>query len=128
VTRALAGAAAAPPARHAGGLRGIDLTDAQREQVRTIMQNHQAEFQQAATRLREAHRALADATQAESLNEQAVRERSAAVGSAMGEDAILRAKVRAEVMGMPARATRPASAPPAVRSPRGREKSSTQVS
>lgn len=78
-------------------LRGIDLTEAQREQVRTIMQSHQTEFQQVRTKLRDAHRAMADAVQAEMLDEAAIRARSADVGSAMADEAVLNAKVRAEV-------------------------------
>ena len=82
------------------GLRGIDLTDAQREQVRTIMQTHQSQFQQANTRLRDAHRAFAESVQAESLNEATVRARSADVANAMAEQAILRARVRGEVLNI----------------------------
>jgi len=82
------------------GLRGIDLPDAQREQVRAIMESHQAEFQQAATRLREAHRGFAEAVRADALDESAVRARSTAIAAAMADEAILRAKVRAEVQGI----------------------------
>jgi protein CpxP len=82
------------------GLRGIELTDAQREQVRTIMQTHQSEIQQANTKLREAHRAFAESAQAESLNEATLRARSADIASAMAEQAILRARVRVEVLNI----------------------------
>jgi Spy/CpxP family protein refolding chaperone len=82
------------------GLRGIELTETQREQVRTIMERHQTGLQQAMTRLRDAHRGLAEATQADSLNEQTVRTQAAAVGSAMADEAILRARMRSEVLAI----------------------------
>jgi protein CpxP len=93
---------AAGPRGFAGdlGLRGIDLTEAQREQVRGIMQSHQAEFQQAGTRLRDAHRAFGEAVNATPLDEAAVRARSTDIAGAMAEEAILRAKVRAEVFNL----------------------------
>jgi protein CpxP len=82
------------------GLRGVELTDAQREQFRTIVESHRAERQAVATKLREAHRGLAEATRAETINEAAIRARSAEVATAMADEAILRAKVRSEVFGI----------------------------
>lgn len=77
------------------GLRGVQLTDAQREQVQSIMQSHRAEFDNVGKALGEAHRAFAEATR--SGDEAAIRARSTAVANAMAEEAILRAKVRSEV-------------------------------
>jgi protein CpxP len=82
------------------GLRGIELSDAQREQVAAIRQSHQAEFEQVRTRVREAHRAFAEAVNAQPLNDATVRARSADVGAAMADEAILQAKVRAEVFNI----------------------------
>ena len=82
------------------GLRGIDLTDAQRDQVKAIMESHKSEFEQAGTKLRDAHRALAQATGAETIDEAAIRARSTEVATAMADEAILRAKVRSEVFGI----------------------------
>lgn len=82
------------------GLRGVDLTDAQREQVRTIMEAHKDELAQVGTRLREAHRALGAAAEAEPIDEAAIRSASTAVATALADEAILRAKVRAEVSGI----------------------------
>jgi Spy/CpxP family protein refolding chaperone len=82
------------------GLRGIQLSDAQREQFRTIIESHRAERQAVATKLRQAHRGLAEATRAETINEATIRARSAEVASAMADEAILRAKVRSEVFGI----------------------------
>jgi protein CpxP len=82
------------------GLRGIDLTDAQRNQVQTILQSHQEARRAAHTKLREAHRGLAEATRVEVIDEAAVRARSADVATAMADEAILRARIRAEVHGI----------------------------
>ena len=79
------------------GLRGVQLTDAQREQVRSIMQSHRAEFDNVHKALREAHRSFAEASRAATVDEAALRARSSAVANAMADEAILRAKVRAEV-------------------------------
>ena len=80
------------------GLRGIELTDAQREQVRSIMDAHKTEFDATSTKLRDAHRLFAEATiEAATVDESAVRAAATAVAAAMADEAILRAKVRAEV-------------------------------
>ena len=78
-------------------LRGIELTDAQRDQIRSIMESHTAEFDAAGTKRREAHRAFASAVEAEASDENAIRSASAAIGAAMADEALLRAKVRTEV-------------------------------
>src|SRR5262245_761389 len=46
------------------GLRGVQLTDEQREQVRSIMDSHKAELDEIGSKLRDAHRALAEAVDA----------------------------------------------------------------
>ena len=79
------------------GLRGIELTDAQREQVRSIMEGHRAAFESVGKALRDAHRAFGEASRAAVVDEAAIRTHSTAVANAMAEEAILRAKVRAEV-------------------------------
>jgi Spy/CpxP family protein refolding chaperone len=82
------------------GLRGVQLSDAQRDQVRSIMQSHRTEFDNTRKALAEARRAFAEATRAATYDEATIRARSTAVATAMAEDAILRAKVRAEVHGL----------------------------
>jgi periplasmic protein CpxP/Spy len=77
------------------GLHGVQLTDAQRDQVRSIMEAHRTEFDNLAKALREAHRGFADAVR--SGDESTIRARSTAIGTAMADEAILRAKVRSEV-------------------------------
>ena len=80
------------------GLRGLDLSDAQREQVKTIVDSHRDELRQVGEKMREAHKAFAEATNAETIDEAAIRAKSTAVASAMADEAVLRAKVRAEVL------------------------------
>lgn len=82
------------------GLRGLDLSDAQKEQVKSIMESHKAEFQAIGEKMRAAHDGLAQATQAETVDESAIRASTGAVASAMADEAILRAKVRAEVQAI----------------------------
>jgi periplasmic protein CpxP/Spy len=79
------------------GLRGVELTEAQRDQVQSIMESHRTEFTAARQALRDAHRGFAEAAQATSIDEGTLRARSTAVANAMADEAILRAKVRAEV-------------------------------
>jgi periplasmic protein CpxP/Spy len=79
------------------GLRGIDLTDAQREQVRAIMESNRTALEQASKTLREAHRAFAEATAGATIDEAALRARSTTLAGAMADEAIVRSKVRAEV-------------------------------
>ena len=79
------------------GLRGVQLTDAQREQARSILDSHKTVLDEVAAKLRAAHVAFAQAVQAGAVDEAAIRERSTAVANAMADEAILRAKVRVEV-------------------------------
>lgn len=82
------------------GLRGVALTDSQREQVRAILESHGAALAEARQTLRDARRAFADAAHAQPVDEALVRERSAALAAAMANEAILLANVRAEVHGI----------------------------
>jgi Spy/CpxP family protein refolding chaperone len=75
----------------------VDLTDAQREQVQSIVQSHRAEFDTVGQALRDAHRAFAEATRTATVDESTVRTRSTALAAAMADEALLRAKVRSEV-------------------------------
>jgi len=84
---------------HVEALRGLDLTDAQREQVRSIMESHREEARAVAERSRTAMEALEAATQS-GTDEAAIRQQGEALGVALGEAAVLRARVRAEVWGV----------------------------
>jgi len=82
------------------GLRGVELADAQREQVKTIVDSHRDEMRAVGEKMREAHRAFAESTRAETIDESAIRAKSTAVAAAMADEAILRAKVRTEVLAI----------------------------
>lgn len=79
------------------GLRGVQLTDAQREQVRSIMESHREEFADLRTKLGAAHCGFAEAARVGAVDEAAIRTQSTAVAGAMADEAILRARVRVQV-------------------------------
>ena len=64
----------------------LDLDDAQREQVNSVMQQN-----------RESHRALEEAVAADVLNEQAIRAAASALGVAQGDAAVRRAYARNQI-------------------------------
>jgi periplasmic protein CpxP/Spy len=82
------------------GLRGIELTEAQREQVRAVMESHREQFADLRQKLAAAHRAFAEATRGDAVDEAAIRSQSTAVANAMADEAILRAQVRAQAQAL----------------------------
>lgn len=82
------------------GLRGLDLTDAQREQVKGLMESHKAEFDAQLQKLGPAHKALQDTIMAETLDETAIRQRAAELAAVEADGAVLRAKVFAQVWAL----------------------------
>jgi protein CpxP len=81
-------------------LRALDLTDAQREQVRGVMQAHQAAFKEIGDRMRTARQALDAAVTGDTLDETAVRAKSADVAAVEADAAVLRARVHQEVFSL----------------------------
>ena len=73
------------------------MTEAQREQVRSIMESHRDEFADVREKLGVAHRAFAEVTRGDAVDEAAIRTESTAVANAMADEAILRARVRTQV-------------------------------
>lgn len=82
------------------GLRALDLTEAQREQVKATMEAHQAEFTAQASRARAARTALHGAVTAGTFDEAAVRQAAAGVASIEADRAVLGAKAYAEVWAL----------------------------
>jgi periplasmic protein CpxP/Spy len=82
------------------GLRQLELTDAQREQLRGVMQSHQAEFREIGDRLRTAYQALDATVTADAVDESAIRARSADVAAIQADAAVLRAKVHQEIFSL----------------------------
>lgn len=81
-------------------LRGLNLTDAQEEQVREIRQRHREEASQAAGRVREAMAAQRKAVQAIPLNEGQIRATTFALAEAQTEAAIQQARVNSEIWSL----------------------------
>ena len=82
------------------GLRALELTDAQREQIRGIAKNHEAEFREIGARLRTAHRAVNALVTADTVDEAAIRARSTELGAVEADAAVMRAKVHQEVFSV----------------------------
>lgn len=81
-------------------LRALDLTEAQREQVKGVMDAHKAEFEAQMQKLGPARRALQETITAETLDETAIRQRAAELAAVEADGAVLRAKVHAQVWGL----------------------------
>ena len=76
---------------------GIDLTEDQRQQVRSIMESHRDQMQQVGEKVRTAREGMQALIEADTLDESAIRAKAAEVAAAEADAAIMQAKVRAEV-------------------------------
>jgi len=75
----------------------LDLDDAQREQVRNVMQENRESRRTLGRAVREATGALEEAVAADVLDEQGVRAAANALGVAQGDAAVQRARVRNQI-------------------------------
>lgn len=82
------------------GLRALDLTDAQREQVKATMDAHKATFDAQRDKLEAAHKALNEAITAGPFDEATVRQKAADLAVLDADGAVLRAKVYSEVWAL----------------------------
>lgn len=82
------------------GLRGLDLTETQREQVRATLESHKAEFEAQGTKAQAARKALNEAITAETFDEGAIRQKAADAALVEADGAVLRAKVHSEVWAL----------------------------
>ncbi len=78
-------------------LRGLDLTDAQREQVRGIMTARQADFKAIRDRLKAAHEARHQAVTRVPVDENEIRARVSEASAVEADFAILRARIHEQV-------------------------------
>ena len=78
-------------------LKGLDLTDAQRDQIRSILEARRAANEPLMERARTAREALQQAMQAQPVDEATIRARSADLGAVEADLAIARAQVQAEI-------------------------------
>jgi Spy/CpxP family protein refolding chaperone len=84
----------------ARGLRALDLSDGQREQVRGIMDARRAEFTAIGERLRAAQRGLDALVTADVVDETAIRAKIADIAAVQADAAVLRARVHQEVFSI----------------------------
>jgi len=77
--------------------RALNLTDAQRDQIKAIADSHKDEWKALADRERTARVALMTAVTADTIDEAAIRQKSAEVAAVEADAAVARAHAHAEV-------------------------------
>ena len=85
------------PGRGGFPLAQLDLSDAQREQVKAVMERHREDMQTLGTRLREAHDAQRAAVEAVPVNEGLIRTTSQSIAAAQTDMALLQARIHNDV-------------------------------
>lgn len=89
--------------RHPGvmlPLAQLDLTEAQREQVRGVLQSHREEMQATHEKLRAAAKAKDDAVKAVPFDEGTIRQRAAELAEIDSDAAVLHARLHSEVFAL----------------------------
>ena len=76
----------------------LNLTDAQRDQVKSVVDSHQAEVRPLGEKAMTARRALEQAVTADTIDEGAIRAKAADVASVESDMAVARARVYADVL------------------------------
>ncbi len=79
------------------GMRELELTDAQREQIRGVAESHREQFKGTAEALMKARKELHDVITSGSGDEAAIREKAAAVAKVEADAAVSQAKLHNEV-------------------------------
>jgi periplasmic protein CpxP/Spy len=82
------------------GLRQLDLSDAQKEQIRNIQQAHRDEARQLAQRTQAAQRELNLAAEGTGVDEANIRDKANALAAVVADRTIHRAKVNAEIFNV----------------------------
>ena len=80
--------------------RALNLTDAQRDQIKAIADSHKDEWKALATRERTARTALMATVTADAIDENAIRQKSAELAAVEADAAVARAHAHAEVVQM----------------------------
>jgi len=78
--------------------RALDLTDAQRGQVKGILRSHLTEIETQFTASSAARAALHDAIHAQPIDEQLIRSKAMELGAVHAEGAVLFARIRTEIL------------------------------
>jgi protein CpxP len=81
-------------------LRELDLTDAQREQVKAVIESHRDDQKAIGDRMMTVRKALHDAIAADTFDEAAIRAAAAQVGAVDADAAVLQARIRAEITAL----------------------------
>jgi Spy/CpxP family protein refolding chaperone len=81
-------------------LRELDLTDAQREQVKATMDAHRDDQKAIGDRMMTVRKALHDAIAADTFDEAAIRAAAAQVSAVDADAAVLQAKIHGEVIAI----------------------------
>ena len=79
-------------------VRELDLSHAQRAEVRGILEAHKEEIRAQVRAGVQSRRALRQAAAAQPLDEAAIRDRAAQVGTVQGNGAVLFARIRTEIL------------------------------
>jgi periplasmic protein CpxP/Spy len=82
------------------GAADVDLSDAQRQQIRSILGQARESNRPLADRLRDAQRALRTATMAAPVDENQIRAASAALAGVQADLAVARARAQSDVMAV----------------------------
>jgi len=77
--------------------RELNITDAQKAQIKSIADSHRDEWKALGDRARTAHEALQQAVTADAVDEGLIRQRSAEVAAVEADMAVARARTHAEV-------------------------------
>ena len=77
--------------------RQLDLTDAQKDQIKAIADSHKEDWKALGDRARAAHMALNQAVMAETVDEALIRQKSAEAAAVDADLAVARARTHAEV-------------------------------
>ena len=80
------------------GFRELDLTDAQKDQLKQIAESHRDEFRAAGEKARAAHDGMQALMEADQIDENAIRAKSQEIAAAEADVMILNAKVRQQSM------------------------------
>ena len=75
----------------------LNVTDEQREQIRAIMEANRETGRAVMEKMRDAHQALRELAESDEVNEAAIRAKAAEVGAALGDSALMQAKVRKNI-------------------------------
>jgi periplasmic protein CpxP/Spy len=78
----------------------LNLSDEQKQQVKTVVDAHHDELRQLAGRIGPAHQALRQAMDTVPVDESLIRARTAELSAAEADGNVLRARVRAEILAL----------------------------